>query len=121
MALSMQISKVHHISLNVADIHVATAFYVEVMGLSLLPRPDLGFPGTWLAMGEQQLHLMEKPKASPDQGQHFAFAVDNIVAKRDYLIGRGVEVTPIRQVSDICLQCFFLDPAGNRLELNQPL
>ena len=57
----MQLSKVHHISLNVTDAARDTKFYTEILGFQAIPRPEMGFKGAWLAMGDQQLHLLEVP------------------------------------------------------------
>ena len=36
---------IHHVSINVKDVDAAVAFYVGVLNLEVLDRPDLGFPG----------------------------------------------------------------------------
>jgi glyoxylase I family protein len=54
-----------HVSILVADLTKATAFYEGVLQLKRLPRPDLGFDGAWLSLGAgQSLHLMCLP--NPD-------------------------------------------------------
>ena len=117
----MTFSAVHHISLNVADTAEALAFYVEVLNFKQIPRPDLGFDGAWLLIGDQQLHLLEVDKHEAPAGQHFALRVDDIDAAREYLLGKGVKVSSPSEMQGICSQCFFKDPSGNLLELNQPL
>ncbi|MCG7908823.1 MAG: VOC family protein, partial [Candidatus Thiodiazotropha taylori] len=43
------ISRLHHVSLLVADTGKALDFYSGLLGLSVdEQRPDLGFPGAWL-------------------------------------------------------------------------
>jgi glyoxylase I family protein len=113
--------KVHHISLNVSDAEEATRFYIDIMGMTSLPRPDLGFPGAWLSMGEQQLHLLQVDDHHAPVGQHFAFMVDDIHAAKSEIEQQGVSVSEPRELSGVCLQCFFKDPSDNLLELNQPL
>ena len=60
------ISGLHHVSLIVADTRRALVFYQQVLGLKLdRSRPDLGFPGAWLSLGDRQLHLLELPNPDP--------------------------------------------------------
>jgi len=117
----LQLSRVHHISLNVTDAARDTKFYTEILGFQPIPRPEMGFKGAWLAMGDQQLHLLEVPGFEAPKGQHFAFGVADIQAVRAYLMTQGVDVSEPSALADVCWQCFFRDPSGNLLELNQPL
>jgi glyoxylase I family protein len=111
---------VHHVSINVDDVDTNRRFYVDTLGFEPLDRPELGIGGSWLQMGAQQLHLIELPV--PDGGgPHFALRVDDIEAASAELQGLGVEVSEVNPIEGVCLQCFFHDPAGNQIELNQPL
>lgn len=109
----------HHVSINVDDVDAALAFYVDVLGLEIrADRPDLGFGGAWLDVGGQQVHLIEAA-APPDQGQHFAMAVDDLAGVVTELRGRGLDVSEPKLVGT-GLQSFLSDPAGNLVELQQP-
>ena len=44
----MQMKGIHHVSINVKDVPESIKFYVDVLGLEQLARPDFGFPGAWL-------------------------------------------------------------------------
>ena len=96
----------------------------QQLGLLTMPtgldRPDLGFPGAWLTIGDQQLHLLQLPVPEA-KGQHFAVRVDDIRAAVATIRAKGVEIGEPRPLADVCLQAFFNDPAGNSVELNQPL
>ena len=116
----MKHSGVHHVSLNVDDADVTGKFYVEIMGMELLARPDFGFAGKWLQCGGQQVHLLQVEDHRAPEGQHFALCVPDIDAAREELIGRGVEVSKIFEIPNVGRQCFLRDPAGNQIELNQP-
>ncbi len=111
---------VHHVSINVDDVEANRAFYVDTLGFEQLDRPELGIGGVWLQMGPQELHLVELPLME-GIGPHFAIRVDDIEAARAVLIERGVEVGDARPIDGVCLQAFFNDPAGNQIELNQPV
>jgi glyoxylase I family protein len=111
---------VHHVSINVDDVDANRAFYVHTLGFEPISRPDLGIGGAWLQMGPQQLHLLELPLME-GFGPHFAIPVDDITTATQVLRDRGVEVSDPKPIEGVCLQSFFRDPAGNQIELNQPL
>jgi catechol 2,3-dioxygenase-like lactoylglutathione lyase family enzyme len=113
-------SGVHHVSLNVDDVEACTRFYVEVLGLEVLPRPDFGFPGTWLSAGPQQIHLIHADDHEAPKGQHFAFRVEDLDAASRELREAGVEVSKAFEIPGVGRQAFLHDPAGNMIELNQP-
>jgi glyoxylase I family protein len=109
---------VHHVAICVPDAHAALAFYRDVLGMTELPRPDLG-PGYWLDCGGQQVHLMESD-SPPHTANHFAIRVDDIGEAVDDLTARGVQVGRIPLIAGAGHQAFLTDPFGNVLELNQP-
>ena len=116
----MDFSIVHHISINVADTDSARSFYIDTLGFEEIARPDMGFNGAWLQIGDQQLHLLEVKDHDAPVGQHFAFRVDDIHEYRSHLIQKGIEVSEPSELGAVGIQCFFKDPSGNLLELNQP-
>jgi catechol 2,3-dioxygenase-like lactoylglutathione lyase family enzyme len=116
----MQFAGVHHVSINVHDVDRALRFYVDVLGLTEIERPDLGFPGAWLAVGAQQIHLLEVPGSVPPQGQHFALHVADLDATLAELAEHGLDVSEPREIVGVCRQAFLEDPTGNLVELNEP-
>lgn len=115
------ISGVHHVSLNVTDAAESRRFYVDVLGFAeRTDRPDFPFAGAWLQVGEQQVHLLEVADFVPPKGQHFALHVNDLDATRDELIEHGVDVSEPSAIGEVCRQCFFTDPTGNLIELNEP-
>ena len=115
----MRAAGVHHVSVNVSDVDTAKAFYVDVLGLTeRTDRPDFGFGGAWLDVGDQQIHLIEGQV--PDaKGQHLALAVEDLDAVVAELRERGVKVSRAVTVGT-GRQSFLHDPCGNMIELNQP-
>jgi glyoxylase I family protein len=111
-------SGLHHVSICVRDADAALEFYRDVMGMTQLPRPDLG-PGHWLDAGGQQVHLMEMD-TDPPRANHFAIRVDDVAAAVSDLRARGVDVHPIDHIAGAGHQAFLHDPWGNFIELNQP-
>jgi catechol 2,3-dioxygenase-like lactoylglutathione lyase family enzyme len=109
---------VHHVSINVADVDAALAFYTEVLGLRVRDdRPDFGFGGAWLDAGGEQVHLIEGG-VPPNQGQHFALLVADLEATVADLRSRGVAVSDAMPVGR-SLQAFLEDPSGNSIELHE--
>ena len=112
----------HHVSVLVADTAQSLRFYSDVLGLQTVERPDLGFPGAWLALGAQQLHLMELPNPDTTQGRvehagrdrHFAVQVAALEPFEARLDAAGVAYTRSRSGR---ASIFCRDPDGNGVEL----
>lgn len=59
------VSAIDHCSLIVANTGKALDFYEGILGLKVdESRPNLGYPGAWLQVGNSQIHLLEVP--NPD-------------------------------------------------------
>lgn len=117
----MIVADIHHVSLNVSDTERSLGFYRDVLGMSMLPRPDFSFGGAWLDAGNgSQIHLIEADVPA-DKGQHVAFLVADIEAVVAALQAAGIEVRPPKSVGGTAIQqTFVFDPDGNRLEFTQP-
>jgi catechol 2,3-dioxygenase-like lactoylglutathione lyase family enzyme len=111
-------SGVHHVAICVGDAQKGLAFYRDVLGMTQLPRPDIG-RGYWLDAGGQQVHLMESD-TQPPVANHFAIRVDDIDAAVTDLKEQGVEVHRAPFIAGSGHQAFLHDPFGNLVELNQP-
>jgi catechol 2,3-dioxygenase-like lactoylglutathione lyase family enzyme len=118
---------VHHVSVCVSDLDRAKVFYGDVLGLSELPRPDLGFPGAWYAVGEsQELHLIGHPPSktmcgTPDidgRDGHFAFRVSSYDETLARLRERDVPVIESPRNKTPWAQIYVTDPDGNVIEFN---
>ncbi len=81
------ITTIHHASMMVQDTEQALAFYIGILGLQQdMSRPDLGYPGAWLKVGDAQIHLLELPNPDaitgrPEHGgrdRHLALSVTNL-------------------------------------------
>jgi len=59
------VTAIDHCSLIVANTSKALEFYAGILALVVdESRPDLGYPGAWLVVGDKQIHLLELP--NPD-------------------------------------------------------
>jgi catechol 2,3-dioxygenase-like lactoylglutathione lyase family enzyme len=119
MEFTGRICAIDHAGLHVRDLQRSLWFYGDVLGLPSLPRPDLGFPGAWLRIGVQELHLIAKepPTEGAHRGQHVALAVDDVEVWRRRLLDRGVVCGPVRIRPDGARQVFVNDPDGHVIEL----
>jgi glyoxylase I family protein len=119
----MNISKLLHASLLIADLERARTFYEGVLGL--VPeagRPELGFPGVWYSLGDGQIHLICQPNPDPVSGRpahggrdrHTALGVEGWEELRRRLDAAGIAYSLSRSGRRAL---FVRDPDGNALEL----
>ena len=91
----------HHASLVVSDTETSVKFYSGVLGLEQIERPDLGFPGAWFKLGEQQIHLLELTNVDPTTGRpehggrdrHVALSTSDLDSVREALEAAGITST----------------------------
>ncbi|MEA2078932.1 MAG: VOC family protein [Pseudomonadota bacterium] len=115
--------RIHHASVVVADSQRALRFYLDILGMQLDPsRPDLGFPGAWLRVGEQQIHLLEVENPDAVEGRpthagrdrHTALQVRGLDELQQRLETAGIAYTRSRSGRRAI---FCRDPDGNGIEL----
>lgn len=116
------ITALDHVSLLVSDTRQALAFYQQVLGLMVDERrPDLGYPGAWLQLGDRQLHLLELPNPDPVAGRpahggrdrHLAVRVQSLDTLIVSLEQHGIDFTLSRSGRRAL---FCRDPDANALE-----
>jgi len=113
---------IQHVSMVVSDTERALVFYCDVLGLPVDPqRPGLGYPGAWLTIGAQQIHLLELPNPDPVSGRpahgghdrHCAFVLHNLDELRQRLDAADISYT-LSKSGRRALFC--RDPDSNALE-----
>lgn len=113
----------HHASLLVADTATSLAFYCGVLGLEQIERPDLGFAGAWLSLGDrQQLHLLELNNPDSTTGRpahggrdrHVALTTPKLASIRELLDKAKVAYTLSISGRNAL---FCRDPDGNAIEI----
>jgi len=118
----MNIVELVHAGLLVENTARALGFYQGVLGLQVYDaRPDLGYPGAWLQVGWQQIHLMELSNPGPMQvrpayggrDRHLALAVTELETIRLALETASISYTLSRSGRRAL---FCRDPDGNALE-----
>jgi glyoxylase I family protein len=119
---TFHIDGMHHVSLVVSDTARALKFYHDLLGIPVYgDRPDLGFPGAWLQIGTQQIHLLEVPNPDPVEGRpthggrdrHVAFHMGNLAALVEALEKAEIPFSVSRSGRKAL---FCRDPDGNALE-----
>ena len=133
----MLLTKLEHFLVMTHDVDGTRDFYRDVLGMQEGFRPDLGFLGHWLYLGETPvIHIAEWasytahsqrlgiPVTRPAPGtgplDHVAFNGDgaNYETLRARLTQRGLAFHPHDSLAIGLRQIFLEDPNGLKLELN---
>jgi catechol-2,3-dioxygenase len=124
----IQLNRIGHVLLRVADIERSKAFYTNVLGFQVVEQdPEHG--GVFMSLGEHGHTLDLSPLENPETAvpvtpnrvgvHHIAFMVDSEKALKDAyftLEDQGVEV--VRAIDHVSQKSiYFHDPDGNRLEI----
>ena len=114
---------VNHVSLLVSDTARALHFYHDLLGIPLdNSRPELGFPGAFLRLGDVQIHLLElatgeRPADLPahaGRDRHLALDISDLAAAEQALDAAGIGYSRSRSGRRAL---FCRDPDGNGIEL----
>ncbi len=120
----MAISDMNHFTVLTHDLDATRRFYIDILGLKEGFRPDLGFPGAWLYVGNRAvLHVIAgRPLPNPPGGvlDHMAFSANDLPATAATLKARGIDYTLRKQNDSGVWQLFCFDPSGARVELDFP-
>jgi catechol 2,3-dioxygenase-like lactoylglutathione lyase family enzyme len=120
-----RVAGISHVGISVSDLGAARHFYVDVMGLTELRRPDFGVPGAWFRAGDLQLHVLEVPEVAPvGPGlPHLALhvATDDLASTVEALVAGGAGLLAPPSTRDdfgvAVTAAFVTDPDGNVIEL----
>ena len=111
---------IHHVALVVKDPDAALAFYRDVLGLPVVDRPDgANNPGSWLQLGNGQIHLFQPPDPAMNP-PHFAIEVVDLSSAVAAIRAQGHTVYDVEHRQGFGYQAVVVDPSGNVIELNQP-
>ena len=113
----------NHFTAIAEDKEKTLDFYVGLLGLSVGPRPDLGFDGAWLYAGGTQavLHLyFDRPPPAQRAGviDHMAFTATGVKQVKARFDERGWKYDLRRQAGAGTWQLFTYDPSGAKVELD---
>lgn len=111
-----------HVSVHATDMEESLRFYAEMFGMEPVANPDFADEVRWLALGDQQLHLIRADDPPPAH-HHFGLDVDDFTSVYRAAIRRGAFdgetfSAAVRELNDGSVQMYLRDPAGNLLEVN---
>ncbi|HBH52804.1 MAG TPA: glyoxalase [Planctomycetaceae bacterium] len=129
------VKSIDHVTLVVKDLDKSAAFYVDLLGMRRVDRPNFNFSGLWFQAGATQIHLILEHTGSGPAGLplfpppigagrvfHFAFEVPDCRAAIERLKEAGVHVRGGPSLRpDGYVQTWCHDPDGHVVELfSQP-
>ena len=118
----MKVVRVQHVSVNCdGRLEETRSFYADLFETEELERPVIpGISGSWLALGDAQLHLVDaKPLGTPIDraGDHWCVEVTDLDAARAELEESGIPYDEGAQGTVV--QLWINDPCGRTIELQQ--
>jgi len=131
----MPLTGLNHYLVVSKNLERSRKFYEQVLGLELADRPDFGFPGYWLKIGDEicvhlasqepneirDTYLLKKhPSGTTGSGSvdHIAFLAKDPEGVRDRIKENGLDMQ-VRSFPDAKLfQIFLKDPDDVTIELN---
>jgi catechol 2,3-dioxygenase-like lactoylglutathione lyase family enzyme len=118
----MPIVGMNHFTVLAKNLEATKDFYVGVLGLTEGHRPNLGFPGAWLYIGDAPvLHIVAGRPLPPDPRgvlDHMAFSATDLAGTARRLEAAGIPYDLRRQPESGVWQLFCFDPHGARVELD---
>lgn len=133
----MAIRELNHYLIRATNLQASRDFYVNVLGMAEMPRPNFPFPGYWLGVnGSVQVHMApdnipnrefyylgtppDVVSGSPGTGSidHVAFIADDHNNFLSRLKLHGVQYRPRYLKDSQLFQVFIRDPDGITIELN---
>ncbi|MFB2599433.1 VOC family protein [Herbiconiux sp. P17] len=125
----MKLNRVHHIAVIATDYERSKAFYLDVLGCTLLSEVYRAERDSWMGdlalNGQYLIELFSFPTPPPRVSgpeatglRHLAFEVDSVAEAREELLGKGVACEELRTDPHTGkAMMFFTDPDGLPLEL----
>jgi len=128
----MPITEMQHYMVLSRDLEKTRAFYCDVLGLRVGPRPPFDFEGLWIYVGNVavvhvagQASYEETGRTEANEERHGSGSVDHIAfAANNYdeLVAsfqkHGVKYRATRVPASDLRQLFVFDPDGIQIEIN---
>ena len=129
---AIQVEAIDHVTLVVKDLDESRKFYLDLLGMQEVPRPNFDFKGAWFQAGNTLIHLIlqhDRTGAaghfSPEQTRstrthHLAFRVADANAAWEKLQASGIPldiVSPPKFRPDGAVQIFLADPDQHVVEI----
>jgi len=125
----VKLNRVHHIAIIATEYERSKAFYLEVLGCTLVKEVYRADRDSWMGdlalNGQYLIELFSFPSPPPRSTgpestglRHLAFEVDSVADARAELVARGVCCEELRTDPHTGkAMVFFFDPDGQPLEL----
>ena len=123
----IRVQSLDHVTIVVKDLVATRRFYVEVLGMDEVARPNFSFAGQWFQAGATLIHtILEFEGSGPaglggganTRGHHFAFLVADAHAAARQIEALGIPfVAPPKRRPDGAVQLFIHDPDWHLVEL----
>lgn len=123
------IIKVNHVSRICEDAEASRKFYMDIVGATMLNRPNFPSPGYWLWLGNVQLHLIQGAHAKQEAAHaagiptgnvnHYSFEVYDFDAVEAKLkkIAYPFKKNRVPEGGNVIHQLFLQDPDGHYIEI----
>jgi glyoxylase I family protein len=119
----------HHCGILISNLEAFKKFFIDVLGMedvSYLRPKTLPFPGAFIRVGVNQLHLMQLPNPDKDRvsagyagrDRHIAIEINSVLAMAKRLDEQNV---PYKTSSSGRPALFLYDPDGNGFEFTESL
>lgn len=119
-----------HLAIKTADLAATRGFWIGVIGLREVPRPDFGYPGAWLSCpqpgGQAIVHIYAGGPALGPDGRvetgtaaidHVSLSCTGYHAYRERFRRAGLDWREFLVPGTTLWQLFVYDPSGVQLEL----
>lgn len=121
----MTVTALDHVNLRTGNLSAMIEWYTKFLGLKQGPRPDFGFPGAWMYMGDLAIvHLVEVGDAGgagSEQAlklEHFALRGRSWPELKGLLEREGAPYK-LQTIEDFdILQCNIWDPDQNHIHVD---
>ena len=129
---AIEVETIDHLTLVVKDLAASRRFYVDLLGMQEVPRPNFDFAGSWFQAGKTLIHLILEYSGSGPAGvwspektrstrtHHFAFRVADALDAWEALQASDYPLDVITHPKfrpDGAVQIFLADPDGHVVEI----
>ena len=121
----MEVQTLDHVNVRTRQLPSMIAWYEDILGLEVGPRPDFNFPGAWLyAGGRAFVHLVgtEDAGAAGSEGalklEHFAFRAKDARGFEQRLLARGENFRRVEITETNTVAFNIWDPDGNHIHVD---
>ncbi|MDA8586397.1 VOC family protein [Rhodobacteraceae bacterium] len=119
----MPITSFDHVNVRTTKLDEMLDWYAAILGLYSGPRPNFGFPGAWLYLGDHALvHLVgiDGALAEPNKVslEHFALRATGLKEFLAKLEAKNIEAKVARVPGLPIVQVNVFDPEGNHIHVD---